>query len=52
MPHDQGGSVPPDVHWEKKLESAQNVIFCKELFQQVHLSSLFVHVAIILVLYV
>ena len=25
---------PPDMHWQKKLEAAQNVLFCKELFAQ------------------
>ncbi|KAE8748436.1 hypothetical protein FOCC_FOCC004867 [Frankliniella occidentalis] len=24
----------PDMHWQKKLEAAQNVLFCKELFNQ------------------
>ncbi|KAJ1519309.1 hypothetical protein ONE63_004608 [Megalurothrips usitatus] len=24
----------PDMHWQKKLEAAQNVLFCKELFAQ------------------
>ena len=28
------GSSPPDLHWQKKLEAAQNVLFCKELFSQ------------------
>lgn len=32
------GSGPPtsnpDVHWQQKLEAAQNVLFCKELFNQ------------------
>ena len=23
-----------DVHWQQKLEAAQNVLFCKELFSQ------------------
>ena len=31
-------SGPPatnsDVHWQQKLEAAQNVLFCKELFNQ------------------
>lgn len=34
----QSGGFDPalveDVHWQKKLEHAQNVIFCKELFAQ------------------
>ena len=34
----QNGTFDPslveDVHWQKKLEQAQNVIFCKELFAQ------------------
>ena len=25
---------PPDQHWQRKLEAAQNVLFCKELFSQ------------------
>lgn len=32
------GSAPatpnPDMHWQQKLEAAQNVLFCKELFNQ------------------
>ncbi|KAK7791432.1 hypothetical protein R5R35_014455 [Gryllus longicercus] len=24
----------PDIHWQQKLEAAQNVLFCKELFNQ------------------
>ncbi|CAH1968736.1 unnamed protein product [Acanthoscelides obtectus] len=32
------GSGPPpsnpDMHWQQKLEAAQNVLFCKELFNQ------------------
>uniref|UniRef100_A0A8D8YLW0 Mediator of RNA polymerase II transcription subunit 17 n=2 Tax=Cacopsylla melanoneura TaxID=428564 RepID=A0A8D8YLW0_9HEMI len=32
------GSSPstanPDMHWQQKLEAAQNVLFCKELFAQ------------------
>ena len=28
------GSDPPDQHWQRKLEAAQNVLFCKELFSQ------------------
>ena len=26
---------PSDAHWQTKLEAAQNVLFCKELFAQV-----------------
>ena len=29
-----GGRLPPTAHWQRKLEAAQNVIFCKELFAQ------------------
>ena len=25
---------PPEMHWQNKLEAAQNVLFCKELFAQ------------------
>ncbi|CAL1533647.1 unnamed protein product [Lymnaea stagnalis] len=28
------GSVPTDAYWQQKLEVAQNVLFCKELFAQ------------------
>eukprot|EP00094_Tigriopus_californicus_P001926 TCALIF_01855-PA protein Name:"Similar to MED17 Mediator of RNA polymerase II transcription subunit 17 (Drosophila melanogaster)" AED:0.03 eAED:0.03 QI:5/1/0/1/1/0.5/2/0/757 len=28
------GANPPEMHWQKKLEAAQNVLFCKELFSQ------------------
>ncbi|KAL3267576.1 hypothetical protein HHI36_011694 [Cryptolaemus montrouzieri] len=27
-------SSHPDMHWQQKLEAAQNVLFCKELFNQ------------------
>ena len=30
-------SIPPDYLWYKKLEQAQNVLFCKEVFAQVSL---------------
>lgn len=26
------GSQATDLHWQQKLEAAQNVLFCKELF--------------------
>lgn len=29
-----GGTISDDVHWQQKLEAAQNVLFCKELFSQ------------------
>lgn len=29
-----GGAISDDVHWQQKLEAAQNVLFCKELFSQ------------------
>ena len=29
------GRYPSDAHWQAKLEAAQNVLFCKELFAQV-----------------
>ena len=29
-----GGAMSDDVHWQQKLEAAQNVLFCKELFSQ------------------
>ena len=29
-----GGAMSEDVHWQQKLEAAQNVLFCKELFSQ------------------
>lgn len=35
LPTDISGVVPQDMPWQKKLEFAQNVIFCKEVFQQV-----------------
>ncbi|CAB4069617.1 MED17 [Lepeophtheirus salmonis] len=28
------GNTSQEVHWQKKLEQAQNVLFCKELFAQ------------------
>ncbi|XP_015924688.1 mediator of RNA polymerase II transcription subunit 17 [Parasteatoda tepidariorum] len=27
-------SLAPDINWQQKLEAAQNVLFCKELFSQ------------------
>ncbi|KAL3873203.1 hypothetical protein ACJMK2_036348 [Sinanodonta woodiana] len=33
MPHGLG-PYPSDAHWQTKLEAAQNVLFCKELFSQ------------------
>ena len=29
-----GSTMSDDVHWQQKLEAAQNVLFCKELFSQ------------------
>jgi len=29
-------TVPTDAPWPRKLEAAQNVIFCKEVFAQVN----------------
>ncbi|XP_011500223.1 PREDICTED: mediator of RNA polymerase II transcription subunit 17 [Ceratosolen solmsi marchali] len=29
-----GNKLDPDTHWQQKLEAAQNVLFCKELFSQ------------------
>ena len=29
------GTVPTNAHWSRKLEAAQNVIFCMEVFAQV-----------------
>lgn len=29
-----GSKLDPDTHWQQKLEAAQNVLFCKELFSQ------------------
>jgi len=29
------GRPPPNAHWQDRLEGAQNVLFCKELFSQV-----------------
>ena len=37
LPNDNTGVVLQDMPWQKKLEYAQNVIFCKEVFQQVGL---------------
>lgn len=40
-----------DVHWQQKLEAAQNVLFCKELFNQlakeaVHLKAPIPHMVV------
>ena len=35
LPNNFTGSVPAGAHWQRKLEAAQNVIFCKEVFAQV-----------------
>ena len=29
-----GSDPQADQHWQRKLEAAQNVLFCKELFSQ------------------
>ena len=29
-----GAQKPAELHWQNKLEAAQNVLFCKELFSQ------------------
>lgn len=29
-------SIPTNAYWQSKLEVAQNVLFCKELFAQVN----------------
>lgn len=34
LPNNLTGSVPAGAHWQRKLEAAQNVIFCKEVFAQ------------------
>jgi len=28
-------SIPSDAYWQQKLDVAQNVLFCKEIFAQV-----------------
>ncbi len=33
--HAPGAVLPANAHWTRKLEAAQNVIFCKEVFAQV-----------------
>ncbi len=33
-PAQSPGGPKPEMHWQKKLEAAQNVLFCKELFSQ------------------
>lgn len=33
LPH--GALAQAETHWQQKLEAAQNVLFCKELFSQV-----------------
>ena len=37
------GRYPSDAHWQAKLEAAQNVLFCKELFAQVSTDFLHKH---------
>ncbi|KAH3845603.1 hypothetical protein DPMN_087884 [Dreissena polymorpha] len=29
------GRTPPNSHWQERLDNAQNLLFCKELFAQV-----------------
>lgn len=36
----------PDLHWRQKLESAQNVLFCKELFNQLAKEAVQLHAPI------
>lgn len=31
------GPVRSETYWQQKLEKAQNVLFCKEIFAQVHI---------------
>lgn len=35
-----------DVHWQQRLESAQNVLFCKELFNQLAKEAVQLHAPI------
>ena len=46
----QNGAFDPslvdDIHWQKKLEQAQNVIFCKELFAQLAKEAIEVQAAV------
>lgn len=46
-----GTKIDPDTHWQQKLEAAQNVLFCKELFSQlareaVHLKAPIPHMVV------
>ncbi|KAJ8672584.1 hypothetical protein QAD02_003843 [Eretmocerus hayati] len=46
-----GNKLDPDTHWQQKLEAAQNVLFCKELFSQlareaVHLQAPIPHMVV------
>lgn len=34
IPLSQTALTQPEAHWQQKLEAAQNVLFCKELFSQ------------------
>lgn len=35
VPSGIGGTMPNDYPWQPRLEAAQSVLFCKELFSQV-----------------
>lgn len=37
------GPVRSETYWQQKLEKAQNVLFCKEIFAQVHIQLIFNH---------
>lgn len=40
MPSDLG-PVHTGPHWQQKLQAAQNVLFCKEIFSQVNYVGIF-----------
>lgn len=51
MNNSSGTKIDPDTHWQQKLEAAQNVLFCKELFSQlareaVHLKAPIPHMVV------
>ena len=46
------GTVPADAPWPRKLEAAQNVIFCKEVFAQVNNHVLEVFILLSLVTFI
>uniref|UniRef100_A0A0A9WMF7 Mediator of RNA polymerase II transcription subunit 17 n=1 Tax=Lygus hesperus TaxID=30085 RepID=A0A0A9WMF7_LYGHE len=46
LQHSNATTYGADVHWQQRLESAQNVLFCKELFNQLAKEAVQLHAPI------